>query len=231
MVVHFSYKRYKKDMADIKERENKAKAMLKKGDSYVDRAKSGKFEYIKKCGVDENGKSTGKPPAKRDKKYTYELNTKAIEKQRKCAGYYAFITNIPAEEESAHTLYKKLRSLWKIENFFREMKSTLHARPVFVRTEKHIRGHFMMCYLALIIEDLCLKEIKTKLDPSFSSRRLKEFLKEDSFVRILAAQRSTTIFQKLWPNSEEEGRLYDKIYQDKGAQNPDIFGFFNGRKI
>ncbi len=44
------------------------------------------------------------------------------------------------------------QGLWKIEESFRVMKSNLEARPIFVWTESSIRGHFVMCYLALVIQ-------------------------------------------------------------------------------
>ena len=38
---------------------------------------------------------------------------------------------------------------WKIEESFRILKTDLEARPVYVHTDKHIKGHFVLCYLAL----------------------------------------------------------------------------------
>ena len=37
----------------------------------------------------------------------------------------------------------------KIEESFRVLKTDLRARPVFVWTDEHVKGHFVMCYLAL----------------------------------------------------------------------------------
>jgi transposase len=42
--------------------------------------------------------------------------------------------------------------LWKIEESFKVLKSNLEARPIYVWTESSIRGHFVMCYLALVLE-------------------------------------------------------------------------------
>jgi hypothetical protein len=41
--------------------------------------------------------------------------------------------------------------LWQIEDAFRVTKTELHARPVYVRTPKHIEAHFAICFLALLI--------------------------------------------------------------------------------
>lgn len=213
MVVNFSHKRYIKDMNDIAKREEKAKELLLQGNSAIDSIKGSRLVYIKKCGLDADGKSTGKAPSRKACNYTYELNTQAIEKQRRTAGYYAFITNIPREEADAATLYGQLRSLWRIENCFRIMKTTLTTRPVFVRRPSHIRGHFMVCYIALILEQLCLKKIKAQVDSSFSTSNLKDFLKAKTYTRVMGSRRSTSIFQKITTTNDETVALYDKIYQ------------------
>ena len=44
------------------------------------------------------------------------------------------------------------RQLLKIEEPFRVMKSTLRTRPVFVWTPEHVKGHFVMCFLAFALE-------------------------------------------------------------------------------
>lgn len=218
MVVNFSPKRYVKDLSDIAQKEQKALALLRQGDSAIEKIKGSKVEYIKKCGLDANGNSTGKAPNKKGRSYTYELNTKAIEKQRRTAGYYAFITDISREEADSLTLYGQLRSLWKIENCFRIMKTSLNARPVFVRTASHIKGHFMVCFIALILEQLCLAKIKSQVDSSFSTQRLKEFMQQITFARILGAKRSTCVYQKITTTSDETVALYDQIYECFGIE-------------
>jgi len=50
---------------------------------------------------------------------------------------------------------RKLRQvyggLWQIEQSFRIMKTDLYARPVFVRKNEHIRAHFLICFVALLL--------------------------------------------------------------------------------
>ncbi len=40
------------------------------------------------------------------------------------------------------------------------MKSDLDARPVFVQKEESIKGHFLVCYLALLLERIFQFHIK-----------------------------------------------------------------------
>jgi len=44
--------------------------------------------------------------------------------------------------------------LWMIENTFRVEKTDLCMRPIYVRTDNHIRGHFMIGHLATLITRL-----------------------------------------------------------------------------
>lgn len=46
---------------------------------------------------------------------------------------------------------KIYKNLWKIEDSFRHLKSSFRARPVYVRLENHVRGHFLICFLALCL--------------------------------------------------------------------------------
>ncbi len=43
-------------------------------------------------------------------------------------------------------------TLWKIEESFRVMKSTLEVRPVFHWTEPRIKGQFVVRFLAFLLE-------------------------------------------------------------------------------
>jgi transposase len=47
---------------------------------------------------------------------------------------------------------RQYRQLWRIEESFRTIKSTMQTRPIFLRTKKHIEGHFVLCFLAFLLE-------------------------------------------------------------------------------
>jgi len=49
-------------------------------------------------------------------------------------------------------IYATYHNLWRIEESLRIMKSDLDARPVFVQKESTIKGHFLICYLTVLIE-------------------------------------------------------------------------------
>jgi len=64
-------------------------------------------------------------------------------------GYFCIITSeLNYDERMIRQAYG---CLWKIEQSFRIMKSDLYARPVFVSKNEHIRAHFLICFVALLI--------------------------------------------------------------------------------
>ena len=54
----------------------------------------------------------------------------------------------------ASQIYNAYHNLWRIEESFRVMKSQLDARPVYLQKEETITGHFLICYLAVLLTRL-----------------------------------------------------------------------------
>lgn len=86
-------------------------------------------------------------------------------------GYYTIVTS--ELELSNEDIIEKYRGLWKIEESFRVLKTDLSGRPVYVRTEDHVEGHFLICFLALLISRI----LEMKLDNKYSVKRIQESLK------------------------------------------------------
>ena len=55
--------------------------------------------------------------------------------------------------------------LYKIEDCFRVTKTEFSARPVYVWTEEHIEGHFLTCFLALILLRLLQHRTEWAMSP------------------------------------------------------------------
>ena len=89
---------------------------------------------------------------KKGAKVAYATNDDLYQKRKKQAGYYALVTS--HKNADAMQIYRDLLRLWRIEECFRVMKTNLDTRPVYVWTPKRIRGHFLVCYLALVMERL-----------------------------------------------------------------------------
>ena len=86
-------------------------------------------------------------------------------------GYYTIVTSeLELKDEE---VIKKYRGLWKIEESFRVLKSDLEGRPVYVRNIDHVEGHFLVCFIALLISRILEMKLKNK----YSIRRIQESLK------------------------------------------------------
>ena len=80
-------------------------------------------------------------------------------------GYYQIVTSeldMPERE-----VIDKYHGLTQIEDQFREMKSTLETRPVYVRTREHIEAHLMVCFIALTMMRLIQRKTKSVLGAEF----------------------------------------------------------------
>ena len=73
-------------------------------------------------------------------------------------GYYQIATSELAMPDME--IIEKYHGLTQIEDQFREMKGTLEARPMFVKTKQHIRAHLMTCFIALTMMRLMQRKVK-----------------------------------------------------------------------
>lgn len=71
-------------------------------------------------------------------------------------------------------IYDTYHSLWVIEESFRIMKSDLDARPAFCQKIETIKGHFLICYLAVLLERIFQIKI---LENKYSASEVFKFLK------------------------------------------------------
>jgi len=131
------------DMAKRKREEKLEKAARSvKNNAYS--IKKGVDEYTKEAIVDkETGEILGN---------TKKLRSVDLEKAEQDAmydGYFCIISSeLDYDERKMRQVYG---GLWQIEQSFRIMKTDLYARPVFVRKNEHIRAHFLICFVALLV--------------------------------------------------------------------------------
>ena len=139
-VATFNPKLAEKQLLEISKQVEKARmlrASQAKRSEFGDSAK-----YVTFVSADRKGNKT-------DGKVTIEMNEKAIENARKLAGYNLMVTSECSM--SAADVYAAYHNLWRIEESFRIMKSQLDARPVYLQKEDTITGHFLICYLSVVL--------------------------------------------------------------------------------
>ena len=106
------------------------------------------------------------------------VNQEVIDKDLKMSGYNLLVTS--ETDMSDDDIYCTYHNLWRIEESFRIMKTDLDARPVYVQKENAIKGHFLICYLAVLLERLF--QFKT-LENKFSAPEIFGFIKNFMVVK------------------------------------------------
>lgn len=90
----------------------------------------------------------------------HALDEEKIAQDAQLDGYYCIITS--EVEMSDKEILDAYHGLWRIEESFRVIKGDFSARPVYLSREDHIKAHFLICYIALMITRLM------QLDTNFS---------------------------------------------------------------
>lgn len=100
-----------------------------------------------------------------------EFDQKKYAQDQELDGYYVIISS--EVELSNDAIIEKYRGLWKIEESFKVLKSDLEGRPVFVKRNDRVEGHFLICYMALLLSRI----LELRLEHKHSVRRIQKSLK------------------------------------------------------
>lgn len=169
-IVTYNPKLAEKQKHEINRQVEKAKklrACEAKKSEYGDSAK-----YVTFVPIDEKGeKTTGKVKV--------EMNDTAIKNAKKLAGYNMIITS--ETRMTSKEIYAAYHNLWRIEESFRIMKSQLDARPVYVQKQETITGHFLICYLAVLLTRLFQIHI---LNDKYGTEEIFDFIRDFRVAKI-----------------------------------------------
>ena len=156
MVIGWSEKRYREDMFKIEMHEQGAREAIAHH-AKLPLATFGWKKYIE----------TGKNKAQK-------INEKKLAKDKKLAGYYAYLfkdsrefdkewVELPPEEKkelSGWEIIEQYKKQAQIEECFRIMKTNFNLRPMYVYTDEHIEAQVLICVLALILLRILSKKLK-----------------------------------------------------------------------
>ena len=161
-----------------------AKKQLYEINRLVEKARNLKTSQAKKseygeCAKFVNFVSADKKGKETDGKVKVTMNDKAIENARKLAGYNMLVTS--ELKMSDQEIYKAYHNLWRIEESFRIMKSELDARPVYLQKEETITGHFLICYLTVLLTRLLQFKV---LENKYCSEEIFAFIRDFRVAKI-----------------------------------------------
>ena len=167
----------------------------------VEKARTLTASQAKKAEFGETGKYVNFTD-KNGQKAAVSINQEAIDKDLKFAGYNLMVTSETgmSDQEIYHTYH----NLWRIEESFKIMKSDLDARPAFLQKESTIKGHFLICYLTVLLERLFQFKV---LRNEYSTDEIFRFLKEFKLMKGESKYINTATSTDFINNLSKETRL------------------------
>jgi len=170
LICTFSSKRARKDARDRERAIDKAMKVISNNNKSAVSSKHGYKRFVTddREGID-------------DESYHLQLDEDRILEEAKFDGFYA----IQCSDLSFDPIkvIDNYHYLFKIEESFRILKSTMETRPIFLWTPQRIEGHFVSCFIAFLLErELELRLRRRKID--FSTERIKVSLDKMEFSEI-----------------------------------------------
>ena len=201
-IAYWSRKYYERAKADRAAKIEKAMLMSKsKSKKKIDN-RHGELKFMKTEIYDKSGNIV------KDYEAQIKFDQEAIEDDERTDGFYLIETNLAGRDWFDDTLEWKpgqtsrwreswsmlqlnreltpmdivsiYRGLWQIENTFKILKSNLQLRPAFVSTRESIEGHFLICFIALLILRILEKEAGGK----YTTGRVLEALRKSKVAEI-----------------------------------------------
>jgi hypothetical protein len=84
---------------------------------------------------------------------SYERKNRAIDRESSLDGIYVIRTSESEERMSPEDAVRNYKNLAQVERAFRSIKGLdILVRPIFHRTENHVRAHIFLCMLAYYVE-------------------------------------------------------------------------------
>ncbi len=168
-MVYYSKKYAKKQKEARNKIIEKAMDLIKHPGKYDKVAASGTSGYVINLNYDNNGVIINKD---------LQLDINRIAEEEKYDGYYSIVTSeLKMSDTEIRNIY---RGLIKIEDTFKVTKSELDTRPIHVRTNEHIEGHFTTCFAALVL----IRLLENRLGNKYSTHKVIESLRKYQCAHI-----------------------------------------------
>jgi transposase len=172
-------------VAKTKDALDKIKNGARKG-KYSKQVRAGKI--LAKYNVGKFFRITGES----DNDFGYSTDEAAISEERSFDGCYVVFTDVPAESMSAEEAVKSYKSLIRVEQTFRTLKTTrLELRPVYHKKDDRIRCHVFICMLAYYL----VWHMRSRLAPLFAGDGVggdREYT-YDHVIELLKSIRENTV--------------------------------------
>lgn len=163
---------------------------------YADYVKATRDEQVKRAQkkIDKHQSTTKKGPNDcrrfiRDIHYTdageaadkvaHEIDYEQVAEEAKFDGFYALATSL---DDAPLAILKANSYRQEIEALFRVTKTDLELRPIYLQRADRIIGHFIMCFISLLM----VKKLQKDLGGKYSVEKVIEALREWDYLLLEA---------------------------------------------
>lgn len=196
--------------------------------SSADLSRYGKLKFVRS--VPKN-KEDGQYVDAQVDRYQAELDFDAIDEDARFDGFYIISTNVEGKERVGNMRFPRCGfvfrdgflvlnrdvpaeeiasiygGLWQIEETFKVTKTDMmHFRPVYHHRDDMIRAHFLVCFIALVLE----RVLEHMLGPGQSAATIQRALSE--LDGALLPGSNVYLFSDVSPTAIEIGKLFDIDY-------------------
>ena len=168
-MVYYSEKYKKKQKLERDRAVERATDLIAHPKKYDKVSAKGASGYVMNLAYTQDGEIINKNLA---------LDTDKIAEEEKYDGYYSIVTSELKMDDIE--IREKYRGLIRIEDTFKITKSEFDTRPIYVRTNEHIDGHFTTCFTALVL----IRLLQVKLENKYTVGKLLTSLKKYNCVHL-----------------------------------------------
>ncbi|TCS71588.1 IS1634 family transposase [Muricomes intestini] len=202
-MAYYSEKYAKKQRRDREIMVERAKDLIRNPRKYDRVTSAGSAAYVQNISFD---RTTGEIMDGKE----LSLNLPKIEEESKYDGYYSIVTSELNMKD--YEMRETYHGLGRIEETFKISKSDFDSRPVFVRTNEHIDGHFATCFTALVL----IRILQAKLQNKYPVGKMLQALRKYSCIRIDANTYQFVYFDEVLKSCEEAfGLKLDSKYRNR----------------
>lgn len=205
-MVYYSEKYAKKQRREREIMVARAKDLIAHPKKYDKITSKGSAAYVLNISFD---KETGEVADGKE----LRLDEAKIAEEAKFDGYYSIVTSeLEMSDTKMHDVY---RGLARIEDSFKVTKTYFNSRPVYVRQNSHIEGHFATCFMALVLTRI----LEAMLGKKFSTGELLKSLKKYNCTMIEPSLWQFTYYDRVL---EECGKIFDLKLNQKYRTQQEI---------
>ena len=168
-MVYYSEKYKKKQKLERDRAVERAVDLIAHPKKYDKVSAKGASGYVMNLAYTQDGEIVNKNLA---------LDPDKIAEEEKYDGYYSIVTSELKMDDIE--IREKYRGLIRIEDTFKITKSEFDTRPIYVRTNEHIDGHFTTCFTALVL----IRLLQVKLENKYTVGKLLTSLKKYNCVHL-----------------------------------------------